>query len=75
LENIVWQLLVHDSTKRGELYISKNAKFHGFIDNKSLCSKYIQVTKNFDNVIKNSELESKEMFICKKCFEKYNKLF
>ena len=73
--NIVWQLPMASVDRTG--YIPDNVKPHAFavyddeIESKSLCKKYVQWVKEYENI----NIEGvEEKYLCKKCLNSYKKL-
>jgi hypothetical protein len=70
MDNVVWQLKVHQSNKRDYDWIHPKAKYHAFINNNSVCGKYGQTTDFFETDIEESEIMSKKELACKNCLKK-----
>lgn len=68
-----WQLPIGQKIDQAE-YIRMNAKFHYFVNEESLCGKYYQETKLFDNLIANDQEEEMHNHLCKACLKKKRKL-
>ncbi|MFA1782353.1 hypothetical protein ACDX77_18950 [Bacillus velezensis] len=68
--NLVWQLPVIQSDKTDHNWIPPKAKYHAFIDNKSVCGKYGQNTDYFEIGIEESELMTNKDRACKVCLKK-----
>ena len=75
--NIVWQLPMVSVEENSTGYIHGNAKPHAFvvyddeIASKSLCKKYNQWVKEYENI----NIEGvEEKYLCKKCLNSYKKL-
>ena len=67
----VWQLPVHAAERTGGAYIPAAAKYHCFVDDKSLCGKYIQCTDCFDaGITADSDVISQSpQTACKQCYK------
>lgn len=70
----IWQLPVGDS-EYSINEIASNAKYHCFIETKSLCGKYIQYTSLYDTDIESGEIASRPEIACKVCRNKWMKQF
>ncbi|WP_265463606.1 hypothetical protein [Bacillus velezensis] len=68
--NIVWQLPIVESNKTDYEWVHPKAKYHAFIDNKSVCGKYGQNTDYFETGIEESELVANKGLACKVCLMK-----
>lgn len=69
----VWQLHVIQSNKIDHDWIHPKAKFHFFVDDRSLCGKYVQDTKYFETDISSSEILRRPEIACKKCYNLWAK--
>lgn len=74
MKKIIWQLPTKQSNFSDYDYVPANAKFHAFINNKSLCGKHQQddwfEQYDFNKTLK----EFGEQGFCKICYKKYLKL-
>ena len=75
--NIVWQLPMVSVDLNNTGCVHGNAKLHAFviyddeIMSNSLCKKYSQWTKEYENI----NIEGvEEKYLCKKCLELYKKI-
>lgn len=72
MNKIVWQLPVIQSDLTDHDWIHPKAKYHAFIDNKSVCGKYDQITDCFETG-EESELLANKNLACKVCLKKLGK--
>jgi hypothetical protein len=81
----VWQLPVLERRTINEQYIKHNAKYHYYEYEeprdisisplgKSLCNKHVQQVEDFES-IKGGEILSNPHIACKRCRDKWRKLF
>lgn len=64
----VWQLPIMSGTSTSaNAYIQKTAKYHCFIENKSLCKRYTQDTDYYETGIESGEILRRPDIACKKC--------
>ncbi|MEC0709719.1 hypothetical protein P8881_19535 [Bacillus haynesii] len=70
MNKIVWQLPVIQSDLTDHDCIHPKAKYHAYIDNKSVCGKYGQITDCFETGIEESELMANKDWACKVCLKK-----
>lgn len=68
--NLVWQLPVIQSNLTDHDWVHPKAKYHAFIDNKSICGKYDQITDCFETGIEESKLMANKGWACKVCLKK-----
>lgn len=75
--DIVWQLPMASLDRNSTGYVHDNVKPHAFavyddeVANKSLCRKYTQWTKEYENI----NIEGvEEKYLCKKCLCLYEKM-
>lgn len=71
MEDVIWQLNVKQSNLTNHDWIHPNAKYHAFINDRSVCGKYGQDTSFFETNLKGPV--TKEV-ACHKCM-KILKLF
>lgn len=72
-DSIVWQLPMVSAENNNTGFIHGNAKPHAFAtcDDKSLCKKYVQYSKEYETI----NIEGiEEKHLCKKCLNAYKKL-
>ena len=69
----VWQLPVHGAERTGNSYIPNNAKYHCFVDNKSLCDKYHQDTSYYDDgiTVESGAIATSPNIACSRCYKKW----
>lgn len=72
-DNIVWQLPDRSENTKGE--IDNRVKYHCFVDDNSLCGTYWQTTDYYDMKIESGEIEMRPEIACKKCYNKWKKMF
>ena len=65
---VIWQLPVKQSNLTSVDWVHPKAKYHAFVNDRSLCGKYGQSTGFFETTIEPSNLT--EELACKKCFKK-----
>lgn len=70
MDNVIWQLPVIQSNLTDHAWIHPKAKYHAYVDGKSLCGNYGQSTSYFDNSIDESDLMKNKVLACKKCLKK-----
>ncbi|MEC1437279.1 hypothetical protein P9D57_00645 [Bacillus sonorensis] len=68
--NLVWKLPVIQSDLTDHHWVHPKAKYHAFIDNKSVCGKYGQSTDYFETGIEESKLMANKDWACKLCLKK-----
>lgn len=71
---IKWALYVNQDNELDK-EIAYNAKYHCFNNNKSLCGKYSQDNDYFETDIESDEILKRPEIACKKCFNKWKKMF
>lgn len=73
----VWQLPVSGSERTGNSYINQKTKYHCFKDNVSLCGRYYQDTKDYDDGITTTSVFLSNMpeYACKKCLKLWKKQY
>jgi hypothetical protein len=72
----VWQLPAPSETSQSANgYIPASAKYHCFVDNKSLCNKYAQDTNYYDLGIESGAILQNPHFACKRCRLKWIKRY
>lgn len=64
MANVVWQLPVKQSNTTNHDWTHPKAKYHAFVNDKSLCRKYSQSTSFFKTTIESSELRINEELAC-----------
>lgn len=69
-----WELYVNENRAYGK-EIPDNAKYHCFVDNKSLCGKYYQKYGDYETSIESGEILSNPQFACKVCYKRWKKKF
>ena len=74
-ERPVWQLPVHGAERTGNAYISNKAKYHCFVNNSTLCGKYVQNTSDYDDgiSIKSESVAQNPDKVCSLCYKKWKK--
>lgn len=55
-------------------YIHKDAKFHYYVNNKSLCGSCIMDTDYYETNIDDDKIKLDSSIACKKCYKKWCKL-
>ncbi|MHA4964945.1 hypothetical protein [Bacillus subtilis] len=70
---IFWQLPVIQSNKTDHEWVHPKAKYHAYIDNKSVCGRYVQSNHYFGVSIEESELLANKNLACKVCLKKLGK--
>jgi hypothetical protein len=73
--NFVWQLPVKQSNITDHDWIHPKAKYHCFVQNQSLCNKYVQDTDYFETDIERGEIIMRPEIACKICRAKWIKQF
>ena len=73
----VWQLPVGKAERTGNGYITKNQKYHCFVDNRSLCEYHTQRTSDYDEgiTVESGTMLQLPHFECQKCFNKWKKKY
>lgn len=73
----VWQLPVAGSEKRGDAYIHSSAKYHCFVDSRSLCGMYCQRTEDYDDGItsKSATILERPDTACKRCLSMWKRRY
>lgn len=73
----VWQLPVTKAERRGDGYISKNQKYHCFVDNTSLCKYHNQRTTDYDDgiTVESGVILSAPHFACQKCYARWKRIY
>lgn len=71
---ISWELYVNENRAYGK-EIPDNAKYHCFVDDKSLCGKYHQKYSDYDTTIKSGEILMFPHIACKVCLKKWIKQY
>lgn len=69
-----WFLPVHEDDEKGN-QIRENAKYHYFVNCKSLCKNYDMNTGFFETNIESGEIAMRPNIACKKCYQKWLKKF
>ena len=70
-----WELPTVQSDFTNHDYIRYNAKLHCYVDNQSLCKKYIQDADFFEKYdIAEFLKEHGEDYVCKRCLIKYREM-
>ena len=66
----VWQLLVNQ-----EGYVPGSAKYHCYVDDRSLCGRSYQVTTDFDDGItcESAAIVERPHLTCKRCLTKWKR--
>lgn len=74
-ERPVWQLPVSGAESRGNAYIHPSAKYHCFVDDKSLCGEYYQDTSFYDYGIsvESGYIAQNPHKACARCYKKWKK--
>lgn len=72
MTEIIWQLPINQSNKTNHDWIHTKAKFHGFVNNISLCQRHKQKTRSFETRNVSEVMQEKEL-VCKRCLELYDK--
>lgn len=70
MSEVVWQLPVRQSNKTDHDWIHPKAKYHAFVNNKSMCGKYVQDTSFFDNIVEEDNLKNVKQYICQQCIKR-----
>lgn len=65
----VWQLPVAGAESRGTAYIHTSAKYHCFVERKSLCDRYSQRTEYYDDgiTLESAAVLERPDVACKRC--------
>lgn len=68
----VWQLMVN-----GVGVVPNTAKYHCFVDDRSLCEKYYQDTKYYDDGIccEQDAVAENLQYVCKRCYSKWKCMY
>lgn len=71
----IWQLPIIERVAEWKPdWVHPNAKFHYFVEDESICGKYVQATGLCETDLGRSRLTLedavKEKFVCKKCYKK-----
>lgn len=69
----VWQLPVSYSERDGDVRVKQSAKYHCFLDDRSLCGKHYQLTSDYDEGISITNLYATQHpdHVCKHCYNKW----
>lgn len=73
----VWQLPVGGCEHRGDAYIHRSAKYHCFVERRSLCDRYSQRTEDYDDgiTIKSVAVLERPDVVCKRCLTKWKRQY
>ena len=74
-ESPIWQLPVHGAERTGNAYISQRSKYHCFVNNLTLCGKYVQNTNYYDDGIsaESGYVAQNPDKACSRCYKKWKK--
>ena len=67
---VTWQLPIKQSDKTDHDWIHPKAKYHAFVNHRSLCDKHGQNTDYFETSIEEAELMKDKSLACKKCMDR-----